>query len=180
LDEEDLILPFPDLSPDAPLLSELQIDRSNEWVTKAPLPPIESLIQIDPSCLPEDVKQHEWLSLQSFANFTNDDSQSISALWTSCFTISKLHLLHLSIYLSMYGIVAMSLNLAILLTERLRQRVLWITNPRSCQLFCDRELCLRADYPEIRLGFFACDDGGNLHSSGVEFGNLASGGAISR
>jgi hypothetical protein len=92
LDEDDLIIPFPDLSPDAPLLSELQIDRSNEWVTKAPLPPIESLIQIDPACLPECAKHYEWLALQSFANFTNDDSQSISALWTSCFTISKRHL----------------------------------------------------------------------------------------
>jgi hypothetical protein len=42
------------------------------------------------------------------------------------------YLLHLSIYLSMYGIVAMSLNLAILLTERLRQRLLWIAHSRSC------------------------------------------------
>jgi hypothetical protein len=92
LDEDDLIIPFPDLSPDAPLLSELQIDRSNEWVEKAPLPTIESLIQIDPSGLPEYAKRYEWLALQSFANFTNDDSQSISALWTSCFTISKLRL----------------------------------------------------------------------------------------
>ena len=70
----------------------MQIDRSNEWVKKAALPPIESLIQIDPSCLPEDDRQHEWLVLQSFASFINDDSQSISALWTSCFTISKTNL----------------------------------------------------------------------------------------
>lgn len=81
----DAILDFSELIPDVDLTEPLQIDRVNEWVQKAPLPPVEPLLLPESSQFPDWAKDHEWLVLRTLVKKRHIDSQSESIFWASSF-----------------------------------------------------------------------------------------------
>ncbi|MBW4426774.1 MAG: hypothetical protein KME50_20575 [Nostoc desertorum CM1-VF14] len=81
----DAILDFSELIPDVDLTEPLQIDRVNEWVQKAPLPPVDPLLLPESSQFPDWAKDHEWLVLRTLVKKRHIDSQSESIFWASSF-----------------------------------------------------------------------------------------------
>jgi hypothetical protein len=79
------ILKFSELVPDTELSNFNQVDRANEWVQKAPLPNIQSLLFQNSDQLPEWAKNDEWVVLRSFVIRRNADSQAESVLRASSF-----------------------------------------------------------------------------------------------
>jgi hypothetical protein len=79
------VLNFSELVPDTELSEFDQVDRVNEWVQKAPLPNISSLLLQNSDRLPEWARNDEWVVLRSFVIRRNADSQAESALRASSF-----------------------------------------------------------------------------------------------
>ena len=79
------VLNFSELVPDTELSEFDQVDRVNEWVQKAPLPNISSLLLHNLDELPEWARNDEWIVLRSFVIRRNADSQAESALRASSF-----------------------------------------------------------------------------------------------
>ncbi len=79
------VLDFSQLVPDTELSKFDQVDRANEWVQKAPLPNISSLLLHKSAQLPEWARNDEWVVLRSFVIERNADSQAESALHASSF-----------------------------------------------------------------------------------------------
>ncbi|MEC4807329.1 MAG: hypothetical protein SAJ12_21305 [Jaaginema sp. PMC 1079.18] len=81
------VLDFPELVPDAKLSKFDQVERANEWVQKAPLPDISSLLLQHSDQLPDWARNDEWLVLRSFVIRRNSDSQAESVLRASSFLL---------------------------------------------------------------------------------------------
>ncbi|MEH2372358.1 hypothetical protein [Nostoc sp.] len=79
------VLEFSELIPDVDLTEPLQIDRVNEWLQKAPLPPVEPLLLPGSSQFIEWAQDHEWLVLRAFVKRRHIDSQAESIFWASSF-----------------------------------------------------------------------------------------------
>ncbi|MEH2045235.1 MAG: hypothetical protein V7L12_18505 [Nostoc sp.] len=94
--DSDLVLEFSELIPDVDLTEPLQIDRVNEWVQKAPLPPIEPLLLPELSQFPEWAQDHEWLVLKACVNRCHVDSQAESTFWASSFAFPLFASSHLT------------------------------------------------------------------------------------
>lgn len=86
----DSVLEFSELIPDVDLTEPLQIDRVNEWVQKAPLPPVEPLLLPESSQLPKLAQDHEWLVLRAFVKRRHVDSQAESIFWASSFAFPSI------------------------------------------------------------------------------------------
>lgn len=82
------VLEFSELIPDAELCEINQVNRANEWVQKAPLPDIQSLLFQNSEQLPQWAKNHEWVILRAFVIRRHADSQAESALRASSFLFS--------------------------------------------------------------------------------------------
>jgi hypothetical protein len=80
-------LDFSELIPDIELTESIQMDRANEWVRKAPLPDIETLLFPNKKDLPILLSEHEWIILRAFIVQRNSDSQADSVLRTSSFVV---------------------------------------------------------------------------------------------
>ena len=79
------VLDFSELVPDTELTEFAQVERVNEWIQKAPLPNISSLLLHNLDELPEWARNDEWIVLRSFVIRRNADSQAESALRASSF-----------------------------------------------------------------------------------------------
>jgi hypothetical protein len=82
------VLEFSELIPDAELCEINQVNRANEWVQKAPLPDIQSLLFQNSEQLPQWAKNHEWVILRAFVIRRHADSQAESVLRASSFLFS--------------------------------------------------------------------------------------------
>ena len=81
------VLDFLELIPDAKLSEFTQVNRANEWVQKAPLPDIPSLLIQRSDRFPDWARNDEWLVLCSFVIERNLDSQAESVLRVSSFLL---------------------------------------------------------------------------------------------
>ena len=79
------VLDFSEIVPDTELTEFAQVERVNEWIQKAPLPNISSLLLHNLDELPEWARNDEWIVLRSFVIRRNADSQAESALRASSF-----------------------------------------------------------------------------------------------